>query len=399
MADYSRDTGNEVERFELSEPPQYNFELTRRDLLGVAGAGLVIMVHQAAAFGQSSGAKEQKVAARLHIAQDGKITVLTSKVDVGQGSRAQITQAAAEELRVAVDQIKLVMADTALTPDDGGTAGSRTTPSTVPAVRKGAAAAREILLDVAARQWGVERASLKLENGVISEPSSARKLSYAELARAKDLAKEFAQVVPADVSVAGVSEWKVLGTSVPRPTGREVVTGAHKYPSDIVRPNMLYGKVLRPPSYGATLKEIDLSPAEKMTGVVAVRDGNFAGCAAPTSFRAGQAVEALEKGSSWQTQPHPSSKELFSYLKEHHRDRPASHAVRKERWIRRLHQPNECCARPMRLPTSNMLRWSPGRRWPSGRTGVLPFGPARSSRIVSDRSCPRLSTFRRSMSA
>ena len=53
-----------------------------------------------------------------------------------------------------------------------------------------------------------------------------------------------------DIAVTAVSEWKVLGTSVPRPNARDLVTGAHHYPSDIVRPGMWYGKILRPPGYG-----------------------------------------------------------------------------------------------------------------------------------------------------
>jgi isoquinoline 1-oxidoreductase len=80
---------------------------------------------------------------------------------------------------------------------------------------------------------------------------------------------------------------------------------------------MLYGKVLRPPSYGATLTSIDLGAAQQMPGVTVVRDGNFAGCAAATSYAAQKAVEALEKTASWQQAPHPPSSELFTYLKQH----------------------------------------------------------------------------------
>jgi isoquinoline 1-oxidoreductase len=80
---------------------------------------------------------------------------------------------------------------------------------------------------------------------------------------------------------------------------------------------MLYGKILRPPSYGATLESIDLSEAQASNDVVVVRDGQFVGCAAPSSFRAAQALEAIAKTASWKIAPHPSSKETFSYLKKH----------------------------------------------------------------------------------
>ncbi len=116
--------------------------LSRREFVQLLGAGLLITVGGQVALGQRGagrgfrGRGPANVAARLHIDRDGLITVMTGKVEVGQGSRAEITQAAAEELRLDAGRIRLIMADTATTPDDGVTAGSRSTPSTVPAVRR-----------------------------------------------------------------------------------------------------------------------------------------------------------------------------------------------------------------------------------------------------------------------
>ena len=90
---------------------------------------------------------------------------MTGKVECGQGARAELTQAAAEELRVAADAVRLVMADTALVPDDGGTSGSRSTPSTVPAIRQGCAAARDLLAATAARRWGVDAGAVEVRDG------------------------------------------------------------------------------------------------------------------------------------------------------------------------------------------------------------------------------------------
>ena len=97
------------------------------------------------------------------------------------------------------------------------------------------------------------------------------------------------QEIASGVTVTEVAQWRVLGTPVARVGAREIVTGAHRYPSDIVRPGMLYGRVLRPPSFGAKLEAIDLAPARAMEGVVAVRDGDFVAVAAPTSFAAERA--------------------------------------------------------------------------------------------------------------
>ncbi|MCC6153307.1 MAG: molybdopterin-dependent oxidoreductase, partial [Candidatus Hydrogenedentes bacterium] len=93
-------------------------------------------------------------------------------------------------------------------------------------------------------------------------------------------------------------------------------TGKHRYTSDIKRPGMLYGRVLRAPSYGAELADVDLKAAEAIDGVIAVRDGAFAGVAAPTSFAADKAITALAASAKWTEKPAAtSSDELFAHLK------------------------------------------------------------------------------------
>jgi isoquinoline 1-oxidoreductase len=124
----------------------------------------------------------------------------------------------------------------------------------------------------------------------------------------------FATRVPAEVELTPVAEWKVLGKTARKPTSRDVATGAHRYPSDIVLPGMLRGAVLRPPSYGARLVSADESAARAMEGVVVSRDGDFVGCAAPTSFEARLAIEAIQKTAKWSEIPHPATKDLFAYL-------------------------------------------------------------------------------------
>lgn len=304
----------------IESKPDGQVKLSRRAFVQMLGTGLLITVTEGVSLGQRSrggGGRSITVAARVHINQDGTISVMTGKVEEGQGPRAQLSQAAAEELRVAVQKIRLVMADSDLVPDDGRTAGSRTTPSTVPAVRQGAATARELLTRLAAERWKVDPGTLNVHDGMIAHKTKRQTISYADLARSKDVAEAFKETIPPDVIVTPVGDWQTLGTSAPRPNIRDIVTGTHRYPSDIVRDKMLYGKILRPPSYGATLESIDLSPAKAMKDVVVVRDGQFVGCAAPSSYRAAQALESVAKTASWKTVSHPSSKEIFSYLKKH----------------------------------------------------------------------------------
>ncbi len=315
----------EPERYELDEGPAYRFDLGRREFLGVLGAGLLVTASAAEALAQQRrrpggrGDDGGTIADRVHIGADGAITVLTGKVEVGQGSRTQISMAAAEELRVPLASVRLVMADSSLSPDDGGTYGSRTTPATIPRVRRACAAARELLAETAARQWRVDRAAVSVREGKVVEDGTDRVATFAELV-GRHFADGLQREVQTGVTVTSVSEWRILGTSRGRVNGSEIVTGRHRYPSDMRRPGTLHGVVLRPPSFGATLAAIDLAAARSIDGVVAVRDGDFAGFAAPTSWLARKAREAVSGTARWNETSHPDGDALYEHLKEHSRE-------------------------------------------------------------------------------
>ena len=143
-------------------------------------------------------------------------------------------------------------------------------------------------------------------------------MTYADLAKAGEIVATFDQVIRTDVALTDVRDWKVLGQSVARANDRDRVTGAHRFPSDIRRPGMLYGRVLRPPAYGATLQSIDLSAPKAMDEVVVVRERAFVAFAAPTSHRAAQALEAAARTASWKASAPPVSHEtVFEHLREH----------------------------------------------------------------------------------
>lgn len=309
---------DEVERYELREAKPYTFRADRREFVQAVGVGVMVAVATRRSEAQNRTARRDELLSdRFHFGEDGIITVLTSKVEVGQGSRTQIAQAAAEEFRVSVEQVRLIMADTEQCPDDGGTAGSRTTPSTVPRVRNAAAAARNLLTQLAANQLGVAVSRIQFVHGVFSVDTGER-LSLVNFLKRGGVAEALKTTPTADgITLTEGTDWKVLGIDVHKVDGHAVVTGSHQYPSDIIRPGMLYGRVLRPSEFGATLKTIDLKLADELKDVIVVRDGDFVGCVAPTSWRAQQACSALSAKASWQPsadQP-TSSDELFAYLK------------------------------------------------------------------------------------
>jgi len=308
----------EPERYELTAAAPYHFDLDRREFFKFLGAGmLVISVLKTSAATQESGAARQwrgdslpkEIDAWLHIGENGKVTVYTGKVEVGQNIRTSLTQAVAEELHVQISSIELVMGDTQLTPFDMGTFGSRTTPTMNLQLRKVASAARDALIGLAAAQWKSDPQRLVASDGEVRDPQTKRSVEYAALIKGQQLT----QTLPVEDPLAPASSWTVAGRSTPKIDGRDFVTGKHRYPSDQTQPDMLYGKILRPASFGATLVSLDTQKAAQ-PGVTVVHDGDFVGVAAATTELANSAIAAMH--AEWKSEPQPASKELFDYLRK-----------------------------------------------------------------------------------
>jgi hypothetical protein len=247
----------EPERYELFEEPRYEFEPDRRDFLRIVGSGIVVCLVPGESQAQqrgSSGANVLQLGSWLHISETGQVIVHTGKVELGQNIRTSLSQVVAEELGLPVAAIRLVMADTEMTPHDPGTFGSLTTPFMGSELRRVAAAAREMLIDLAAEKAQVVRASLAVADGKVTHLQSKRSFTFGELTNGKRLKK----TVGPDVPVTPARGWQVAGTSVPKVDGRAFVTGKHRFASDLRLPAMLHGKVLRPATLNATLEAVNL---------------------------------------------------------------------------------------------------------------------------------------------
>jgi isoquinoline 1-oxidoreductase len=309
----------EPERYELHTPASVIFETDRRGFFKFLGAGIFVVcaTSKATALQESGAARRnsedslpQQIDAWLHIGDKGDITAFTGKVEVGQNIRTSLSQAVAEELHAPLASIQLVMGDTQFVPFDMGTFGSRTTPVMNLQLRRVAAAARDALIALAAKQWSADPLHLTAADGKVLDTQSNRSATYSELVKGQQIT----QLLPAEDPLIPAANWKIAGQSTRKVNGRDFVTGKHRYPSDYKLPDMLYGKVLRPPSFGATLITADIHEAEQMPGVTVVRDGNFLAIAAPTSSLAASAAAAIR--AEWKREPQPSDKELFEYLKK-----------------------------------------------------------------------------------
>src|SRR5690606_31822043 len=210
--------------------------------------------------GRGGNRRPPELAAWLHIASDGTVTIFSGKAEVGQNVRTMLTQAIAEELPTPLPTIKVVLADTSLVPWDAGTFGSRSTPDMMPQIRRVGATAREALIDLAAKHWNVAREGLSASEGRIVHAATNRSIGYGDLTRGEKLVLD----VRADIPLKPATAWQVMGTSMPKVDARALVTGRHRYATDVTagmvaavtgRPAgpLLHGRVLRPSALGATL--------------------------------------------------------------------------------------------------------------------------------------------------
>src|SRR5260370_6692586 len=174
-----------------------------------------------------------------------------------------------------------------------------------------AAAARDLLREKAAKEWNVPADKLIAGDGKITDPASGRSVRYSDLAR-EDVIDH--RTPPASDPVKPAPQWTVAGTPIPKVDARAFVTGSHLYSTDLRPEGLLHGKVLRPPSFGATLIAYDDSEAKVQPDVVLVHDGDFVGAVAPTVAAAEKALSAIHV--QWKEAPQISDQEIFSYLKK-----------------------------------------------------------------------------------
>jgi CO/xanthine dehydrogenase Mo-binding subunit len=315
----------EPERYELFAAPSYDFPFDRRDFIKAFGLGIVFIIPVTRAIAQQRQGESGRggfndrlpndVDAWIHINEAGGITVFTGKVEFGQNTRTTLTQSVADELHVPVAAVQVVMGDTDLVPFDLGTFGSRSTPTMAPQLRKAAAAAREMLIAMAAEQMNVAPADLRIIDARFVNHDQSKTLTLAEVAKGRKLVK----VIPEDIAITQPKAWTVAGSSVTKVDARTFVTGKHQYTTDIRRDGMLYGKVVRPATFNATLISSDPTAAQAMPGVKVVTDGNFIGVVALDPQTATKAANVIAV--DWKSPGQPGNAELFDLLRRPSTDR------------------------------------------------------------------------------
>ncbi len=278
--------------------------LARRQGASAAGA---------AAFQATSAAPpDDQVDSWLTIAEDGSVVIRSGRVELGTGVWTALAQIAADELYVPFDRVTVVAVDAGISPDEGTTSGSKTLQQGGPAVRNACAEARQALLELAAARFGTTTDALETRDGTVrlaSDPASA--ISYGDLVGAG----RFERTVTGNAPTRDPSTYAVVGQPVPRVDLPAKVFGRPAYLQDLRLPGMLHGRVVRPPTVGATLQDVDLASVQDLPGFVRiVRNGSFLGVIAEREEQAIRIAEQLR--ATWQpTASLPDQDSLFDFLR------------------------------------------------------------------------------------
>ncbi len=234
----------------------------------------------------------------LRVNDDETVTVFSGKVELGQGIKTALAQIAADELDLAMERIRVVTADTARTPDEGGTTGSRSLETSGLAIRRAAAEARSHMLSLAFEELEslTPAEDLAVQDGVITDARSGRQTSYWELMAGRRFDRRISQ----QRSSKAPSQYQHVGASAQRVDLLAKVTGGAAYVHDLELPGMVHARVLRPPNYHAQLESIDTARIQAMPGVLAVVvDGRFLAVIAEREEQALRAHDKAREIATW----------------------------------------------------------------------------------------------------
>jgi isoquinoline 1-oxidoreductase len=287
--------------------------LDRRSFFQLVGGGVVVLVSLGPDLLFAQEAKRlypEDFNAYLVVGENGRVTVFSGKIEMGQGVMTSQAQMVAEELGVDLAAIDMVLGDTDRCPWDRGTFGSLTTRMFGPALRAAGAQARLVLMTLAGERLGVPADRLVVHGGVVTVASEpARSVSYAALSKGARITR----VVDRKAVLRAAADFKLMGTSPQRLDARGKVTGAAQYAADMRLPGMLYAHVLRPPMHGATLTTLDTSAAEKLAGVTVVRHDDIVAVLHADPESAAKALAAIQ--AAWrlpEAKPDPDG--IFAHI-------------------------------------------------------------------------------------
>ena len=256
------------------------------------------------------------------IHEDNTATFYVGKTDCGQGTGTAFRQLMSDELDIAFDKTRCIMGSTDNTVDQGGSGGSDAIQVDGWPMRRAAAEARRVLLDMGAARFGVAADHLEVHDAVISvKADPSRRVTYGELIGGKRFNVTLTgSNVDATTGVAGVKpvqDLRYVGQSPQRYDIPAKVDGSLRWAVDVKLPGMVHARNVKPPVAGATLVGVDESSIRQSPGFVkVVTKGNYVAVVCEREEQAINAAKQLKV--SWQKPPKlpfPTSEDLFAYMR------------------------------------------------------------------------------------
>ena len=290
----------------MNKPLKHSVLSRRQVMVGAAGLSFAFALPGGALASAVAPARAGKAMSPwVSIANDGTITIMSAATEMGQGSLTSLPLILAEELDADWSKVKIVTAPPieAIYGNPGFqgmmyTAGSNAVTSYYTPLRIFGAQVRRVLLDNAAKQWGVPLDELTTEPSVVVHAKSGRRMSYGEIAAIADVPVKAPAIKPDQLKKA--TDFRLIGKDVMRVELPGKVNGTARYAIDLQVPNMLYGTVLRAPVEGSVPDKIDDGKARAIAGVVrVVRLPYGVGVLAETPWAAFDARRSLTSSVTW----------------------------------------------------------------------------------------------------
>ena len=275
------------------QSPQRRFFLKAS---AAVGGGLALEFSFPLAANAARGASVTEVNAWVVIHPDDRVVVRIARSEMGQGTFTALAQLVAEELDCDWMKVSAEFAS----PNEHvrrnriwgsmSTGGSQGVRGSHDYVRKGGAAAREMLVAAAAARWKVPVAECTVDKGVITHGPSKRRLRYGQVA-----AEAAKLPPPKDITLRDPKDWKIAGKPLRRLDIPDKVLGKPVFGTDVMLPGMLHASIAQCPVFGGKVKSVDSAEAEKMRGVKkVVREDDFVAVVADSWWRADQALKKVK---------------------------------------------------------------------------------------------------------
>ena len=309
---------------------------TRRSVL-LGGGALVVSVGAAISLetvlsigrAHAQGAKPpltpEQLSSYIAISADGTVSAFYGKMDMGHGLHVAIGQIVAEELDVPFKNVKVIMADTAMTVNQGGASGSTGIQTGGKQMRVAAAEARRVLVEMAASQLSVPAEKLVVTDGVVSaSDDKTKRISYAQMIGGKyfnvqlDWNKQYGNALyaPGKAQPKKPSDHKIVGQPIKREDVAPKVFAQEDFVTDVKVPGMVHGRMIRPAVAGSVPVKVDESSVKDIPGVKVVWDKGFLGVVADREWDAIQAAQQLKVEWSDTPPPFPDQAALYDHIRK-----------------------------------------------------------------------------------